>query len=79
MKRNIRRDILFVTTLLSFNTITTSGELVYQPINPNFGGNPLNGSYLLNSAQAQNTYTDPDATGSAFTQRSALDRNTDSL
>lgn len=36
-------------------------ELVYQPVNPHFGGNPLAGNFLLNSAQAQNDYDDPDS------------------
>ena len=35
-------------------------ELVYYPFNPSFGGNPLNGSVLLNSALATNKHTDPD-------------------
>ena len=35
-------------------------ELVYTPCNPSFGGNPLNGTWLLNNAQAQNDYDDPD-------------------
>lgn len=35
-------------------------ELVYQPISPAFGGNPLNGNYLLNAATLQDTYKDPD-------------------
>ena len=28
-------------------------EQVFHPTNPNFGGNPLNGSFLLSTAQAQ--------------------------
>ena len=36
-------------------------ELVYQPVNPAFGGNPLNGPVLLNSAQAQDKHKYPDA------------------
>ncbi len=35
-------------------------ELVYTPVNPAFGGNLLNGTWLLNNAQAQNDYDDPD-------------------
>lgn len=35
-------------------------ELVYTPVNPRFGGNPLNGSWLLANAQAQNNEKDPD-------------------
>lgn len=38
-----------------------AGELVYTPVNPSFGGSPLNGAVLLNSAQAQNKTKDPDA------------------
>jgi curli production assembly/transport component CsgF len=44
-----------------------ANELIWMPINPSFGGNPANGSWLLASAQAQNTmvpktttYTRPD-------------------
>lgn len=37
-------------------------ELVYTPVNPHFGGSPLNGSVLLNAAQAQNKTKDPDST-----------------
>jgi len=33
-----------------------ASELVYTPINPSFGGNPLNGSFLLGKAQAQNKH-----------------------
>lgn len=38
-------------------------EMVYYPLNPSFGGNPLNGPVLLNSAEAQNKYKDPDIEG----------------
>jgi curli production assembly/transport component CsgF len=31
-----------------------ANDLVYQPVNPSFGGNPLNGSYLLSQASANN-------------------------
>jgi curli production assembly/transport component CsgF len=34
----------------------SAGTLVYTPTNPSFGGNPLNGSTLLGSAQAQNQH-----------------------
>lgn len=54
-------------------------ELIYEPVNPNFGGNPLNGSYLLNNAQAQDRHKDPDREDMLYEQPSALDRFTDSL
>lgn len=36
-------------------------ELVYTPVNPNFGGNPMNGSFLLGTAQAQDKHKEPDS------------------
>lgn len=38
-----------------------AGDLVYQPINPSFGGNPFNSQHLLGIANAQNKTKDPDA------------------
>lgn len=55
-------------------------ELVYTPVNPAFGGNPLNGTWLLNNAQAQNDFDDPDLKNRAnATGTSALDRFTAQL
>lgn len=54
-------------------------ELVYRPVNPSFGGNPINGNYLLANAQAQNDHPSPVSSSSPFSQRTALDRFTDSL
>ena len=39
----------------------SASELIYQPINPNFGGNPFN-SQLLAQAQIQNQFDDADET-----------------
>ncbi|MCX2781225.1 curli production assembly protein CsgF [Microbulbifer thermotolerans] len=60
-------------------TPLSATELIYEPVNPNFGGNPLNGSYLLNNAQAQDRHKDPDRLDTLYEQPSALDRFTDSL
>ncbi|MEL4422420.1 curli assembly protein CsgF [Shewanella algae] len=46
------RMLIVAGALLAFAGQAT--ELVYTPINPSFGGNPLNGSFLLSKAQAQN-------------------------
>lgn len=40
-------------------TQAQAGNLIYQPINPSFGGDPFVGSYLLGKAQAQDTTADP--------------------
>ena len=49
--------ILLILLLLSQSAAAT--ELVYTPTNPSFGGNPLNGAFLLNQAEAQNDHKDP--------------------
>ena len=55
-------------------------ELVYTPVNPSFGGSPLNGAWLLGSAQAQNDHKDPDALDrSSLRGTSALERFTNQL
>jgi curli production assembly/transport component CsgF len=35
----------------------TAAELTHTFVNPDFGGSPLNGSYLLSNASAQNNHT----------------------
>lgn len=54
-------------------------ELVYTPVNPNFGGSPLNGSWLLNSAQATNKHKDPDAKDWDSQQRTPFEDFNDQL
>ncbi|WP_299230617.1 curli assembly protein CsgF [uncultured Halomonas sp.] len=42
-------------------SLVHAGEMIYRPINPSFGGDPLVGNYLLGKAQAQDDNTDPNA------------------
>jgi curli production assembly/transport component CsgF len=61
-------------------SLVQATELVYTPINPSFGGNPLNGTWLLNNAQAQNDYDDPDLKNrTSVAGTSALERFTSQL
>ncbi|WP_448547445.1 curli assembly protein CsgF [Thalassotalea fusca] len=46
---------IFLSTMV-FASALSASELVYTPINPSFGGSPLNGSFLLSKAQAQNKH-----------------------
>ncbi|MCY1259646.1 curli assembly protein CsgF [compost metagenome] len=62
------------SNLLSGSAVAS--QLVYTPVNPSFGGNPLNGQWLLNNAQAQDDHKDPDLRSSAL---SPLDRFTNQL
>jgi curli production assembly/transport component CsgF len=43
-------------------------DLVYEPINPSFGGNPFNSAHLLGIANAQNDFTDPDSSRGSSSQ-----------
>ena len=40
-------------TLFAAAGSTFASELVYRPVNPSLGGDPLNGSWLLSQASAQ--------------------------
>ncbi|SDJ92039.1 curli assembly protein CsgF [Microbulbifer yueqingensis] len=71
---------LIIPASLSLSAgLASATELIYTPVNPNFGGNPLNGSYLISNAQSQDDNEDPDRPEDLYEQPSALDRFTDSL
>ncbi|WP_231758250.1 curli assembly protein CsgF [Microbulbifer elongatus] len=65
--------------LLLMGSQGLASQLIYEPVNPNFGGNPLNGNYLIQNAQSQDDHEDPDNPADLYEQPSALDRFTDSL
>ena len=56
MKRVWLGFFLLVGISLLLFSLSEASEMVFTFINPAFGGNPLNGQWLLNSAQAQNTF-----------------------
>ncbi|WP_353150135.1 curli assembly protein CsgF [Pollutimonas bauzanensis] len=60
----LRTALLIASWALAGQAAAT--ELVYYPFNPSFGGSPLNGSVLLNSALATNKHTDPDIGSDQF-------------
>lgn len=69
------RSVIFTSAvLLSGQSLAT--ELVYTPINPSFGGNPLNGNFLLQKAQSQNANSAERPTLSFVDRfRESLERN----
>jgi curli production assembly/transport component CsgF len=72
---------VFLAGLLLSSGLSAT-ELVYTPVNPSFGGSPLNGAWLLGSAQAQNDKKDPDAVEydrSIYERPSDLERLTSQL
>lgn len=50
-----------VAGLCILSSAAIAGDLVYTPVNPSFGGNPLNSSHLLATANAQRDATASDA------------------
>ena len=69
----MRYVVAFIVAGMSVAGLTTPGtasQLTYAPVNPTFGGNALNGTYLLSVAQSQgyglaqkNQANNPDLTG----------------
>jgi curli production assembly/transport component CsgF len=77
-----RRAVLRLRVLLLAMHMThpSASELVYYPVNPSFGGNPINGTVLLNSAQATNKHKDPEANAAnPATQKTSLQQFNDML
>jgi len=72
MSRRIHTAVIIaaLAALLGFSPLGIATELVWQPVNPSFGGNPYNGSWLLSQATAQNKYL---GRSSASSSRSLLD------
>lgn len=68
---------LCTLTVLMFPAFLFAQDLVYTPVNPAFGGNPYNYSWLLSSANAQNQYQN-NASGSLYSNN-PLDNFTQSL
>ncbi len=71
------RFFLFLFFLMGSFTVHAQ-QLVYTPKNPAFGGNPYNSQWLLASAQAQNSFKDPN-TSSGNARQTELERFTSSL
>ena len=63
------RHWLAAIALSAPGALALATELVYVPVNPSFGGSPLNGSVLLGAAQAQSKYKEPE---SALLQKTGL-------
>ena len=58
------KKLVFIFLLVALVALCTTNasaeELRYRPINPAFGGNPLNAGYLLQTAEAQKKFQAPD-------------------
>ncbi len=52
----MKRFIVIFCSIILFTSSLSASELIFQFTNPSFGGNPLNGSFLLQQAQIQNKF-----------------------
>jgi curli production assembly/transport component CsgF len=53
MSKRFRTIAAIIAIGITASAPALASEMVYHPVNPTFGGNPLNGSFLLSTAQAQ--------------------------
>ncbi|MGC1305516.1 MAG: curli assembly protein CsgF [Caulobacteraceae bacterium] len=66
---NVRGLMLLGCSMTAALAGTASAQqLVYTPINPSFGGNPLNSTQLFAEANAQNKYANQNSSSSTQTQ-----------
>lgn len=85
MKMHTLKIALSALALLLLQSGLSAQDLTYEPKNPAFGGNYLNYSWLLNSANVQNGLTDPALEQNANSRsgfnnnRSSLDNFTETL
>lgn len=64
----IIRAVLAFGAMAAIASPALSQDIVYEPINPSFGGNPFNSGHLLGIANAQNDFRDPRATTGSGSQ-----------
>jgi len=51
--RHLKTVALGVAALACCAQFAAASEIVYRPVNPSFGGDPLNGNWLLSQSTAQ--------------------------
>jgi curli production assembly/transport component CsgF len=59
MTRSTQLVVVALFASFLFVGSASAQQLLYEPVNPAFGGNYLNYQWMLSSAQAQKKYTDP--------------------
>ncbi len=74
MNLRIYLFLILISTNSAFAT-----ELVYHFQNPNFGGSPLNGPFLLNEANAQNGYKAPKVAPVTTPKKTDIEKFTDKV
>ncbi|MDD2943210.1 MAG: curli assembly protein CsgF [bacterium] len=60
MNHILLSGLLLASVFPGFVSSVSADELTYKPINPSFGGNPFNGSYLMSTASEQKGFKAPE-------------------
>ncbi len=68
MRGRITAVSLLSAATLIVGLTASAQELVYEPINPSFGGDSFNSSHLLAIANSQNDYRDPNQSSATNSQ-----------
>jgi len=71
MKKTLLSSLLMLCAWLGLNQVQAQ-DMVYEPRNPAFGGNPYNYSWLQSSAQSQDKLKDPEAQTAGLLNRDPL-------
>jgi curli production assembly/transport component CsgF len=69
--------VILCLALLSFPLLMQSQQIVYKAINPAFGGDTFNYSWLLSSAESQNKFTEDSDYG--YEEQTELEQFTETL
>jgi curli production assembly/transport component CsgF len=69
---SVRASLYFACGILLWSGAACATELVYVPVNPNFGGSPSNGPGLLAVASASNKHGAQSGLGSSALNQSPL-------
>lgn len=68
----LMRGLMLAGGLALWGGLAGASELVYVPVNPNFGGSPLNGSNLLSMASATNKHGQQSGLGGSSLNQTPL-------
>jgi curli production assembly/transport component CsgF len=62
------KSVTIISAALALFISPASADMLYKPVNPHFGGDPFNASYLQAMATAQNTQKPDPKNATAVTQ-----------
>jgi curli production assembly/transport component CsgF len=71
--KSMKSYVVLLTVFCPIASGVLAGDLVYRPVNPNFGGDPFNANHLQSMAASQNTQK-PEPRSSSSTQQTASQR-----